>query len=213
MPERGRFLTVEGGEGAGKSTQIRHLAAFLRAKGHEVVETREPGGAEGAEQLRAVLLEAPPDRWDPIAETLIVSAARRNHVAHTIRPALDRGAWVLCDRFADSTVAYQGFGHGVPGQTLEILYDLACGPFTPDLTLILSLDPAKGLARARSRGPVTRFERLGNEFHTRVHMGFLAIAEREAERCVVIDADADEATIAARIRSVVEARAAEWDAE
>nr|WP_092782100.1 dTMP kinase [Rhodospira trueperi] len=212
---RGRFITFEGGEGMGKSTQARRLAEVLREQGLSVVETREPGGAEGAERLRNVLLEAPAECWDSISEALIVSAARRNHLRHTIRPALDKGAWVVCDRFVDSTTAYQGHGHGVDLENLEYLYDLAAGPFGPDLTLILNMDPDEGLARARSRGVVTRFEILDRDFHHRVNLGFLAIARREPERCVLVDADGDEDTVAARVLSVVRERMRSWalDAE
>jgi dTMP kinase len=212
---RGRFITFEGGEGMGKSTQARRLAEVLRERGLSVVETREPGGAEGAERLRNILLDATAECWDPMSEALIVSAARRNHLRHTIRPALDKGAWVICDRFADSTTAYQGYGHGVDCESLEYLYDLAAGPFGPDLTVILNMDPDAGLARARSRGVVTRFEILDRDFHHRVNLGFLSIAGREPERCVIVDADGEEDAVAARVLSAVEERMRAWalDAE
>lgn len=210
---RGRFITLEGGEGAGKSTQAVRLADALRARGLEVVETREPGGSEGAEALRAVLLDGDKDRWDPVCEALILAAARRSHLRATIRPALERGAWVVCDRFADSTIAYQGYGHGVAFDTLEMLYDIAAGPFGPDLTLILDVPAKTGLARAASRGVVNRFEGLDRGFHERVHLGFHDIAQRESERCRLIDALADTETVAARVLAAIENRMAEWAAD
>jgi len=210
---RGRFITLEGGEGAGKSTQARRLAATLRDRGLEVIETREPGGSEGAERLRSVLLDGAADCWDPVSEALIFAAARRNHLQHTIRPALDRGAWVICDRFADSTTAYQGYGHGVSLETLETLYDVTAGPFGPDLTLILDVPPTTGLSRAALRGVVNRFEGLDRAFHHRVHLGFHDIAVREFERCILIDAMGAEDTVAARVQAAVEARMADWAAD
>ncbi|MBB4284737.1 dTMP kinase [Roseospira goensis] len=213
MSGRGRFITLEGGEGTGKSTQARRLAQALRRRGLSVVETREPGGSPGAELLRAVLLEAPAECWDAMSEALILSAARRDHLATTIRPALARGDWVVCDRFADSTLAYQGFGHGVDPATLEQLYDLAVGPFGPDLTLVLDLDPQVGLERAKARGAETRFEHLDIGYHHRVHMGFIDIVAREPERCAMISAAGDEETVEGRILAAVEARMAEWSAD
>ncbi|MQX36979.1 dTMP kinase [Roseospira navarrensis] len=211
---RGRFITLEGGEGAGKSTQARRLATALRGHGLEVIETREPGGAPGAEHLRAALFEDPAgDRWDAVSEALILAAARRNHIRHTIRPALERGAWVVCDRFADSTTAYQGYGHGVSLETLEMLYDLAAGPFTPDLTLILDVPARFGLSRAAARGVVNRFEGLDLGFHERVHLGFHEIAAIDPERCALIDAMGDEDTVAARVMATMDARMAQWTAD
>lgn len=133
MP-RGRFITFEGGEGGGKSTQLRLLAEALRGVGREVVTTREPGGSKGAEDIRALLVTGVPDRWDGITEALLHTAARRDHLIKTVWPALDRGAWVICDRFADSTMAYQGYGHGLPLEMLDALYRTAIGDFRPDLT-------------------------------------------------------------------------------
>lgn len=186
----GRFVTVEGGEGAGKSTQLRFLAASLRADGCEVIETREPGGSPGAEAIRALLVNGETERWDGLAETLLHSAARRDHLARTVWPALERGAWVLCDRFADSTLAYQGWGHGVPPADIATVTRLVAGAFKPDLTLILDLPVEVGLARARERGAggEDRYERLGVDFHRRLREGFLAIAAAEPGRCAVIDA-------------------------
>ena len=210
---RGRFITLEGGEGTGKSTQAARLATLMRDCGLEVIETREPGGSPGAERLRAVLLDGPTDGWDPIAEALIISAARRSHLEETVKPALARGAWVVCDRFADSTMAYQGFGHGVDAGALEMLYDLVAGPFLPDLTLILDLDPRTALARAEARGGVNRFERLGTAFHHRVNLGFLDIASRDPERCALVSAQGTADDVTTRLKAVLEARMADWAAD
>ncbi|MGG5821695.1 dTMP kinase [Falsiroseomonas sp. HW251] len=187
---RGRFITFEGGEGGGKSTQVRRLAAHLSERGVPVVLTREPGGSAGAEAIRAVLLNG--QGFDPIAEAMLMFAARREHVVATIRPALDAGMWVISDRFADSTRAYQCHGQGVPGEVYRRLADLALEGLTPDLTLILDLPPEAGMARAASRGVAAdRYERLDAGFHARVRAGFLAIAAAEPARCVVLDASRD----------------------
>lgn len=198
---RGRFITFEGGEGAGKSTQVRLLADALAARRIAVLRTREPGGAPGAEEIRHLLVNGPPDRWDAQTEALLVVAARRNHLATTVWPALNAGSWVISDRFADSTMAYQGYGHGLPLDRLAELHRFAADDFAPDLTLILDLPVAEGLARATARlgatlpgkigvGGENRFERMGTEFHERLRQGFLAIAREEPQRCVVIDASA-----------------------
>jgi dTMP kinase len=202
----GRFITLEGGEGAGKSTQIARLAERLRAD-HEVVTTREPGGSPGAEMIRKLLVEGPAERWDGATEALLHFAARRDHLRTTVWPALERGAWVISDRFADSTRAYQGSGHGLDLGTLDRLYDVAVGVFRPDLTLILDLPVDTGLARAASRrGAETRYESLPRAFHERVRKGFLAIARNEPERCVAVDASQDIDTVAAAIARVVAER-------
>jgi dTMP kinase len=202
----GRFITLEGGEGAGKSTQIAKLAERLRA-GREVVATREPGGSPGAEMIRKLLVEGPAERWDGTTEALLHFAARREHLRTTVWPALERGAWVISDRFADSTRAYQGWGHGLDLETLDRLYDVAVGVFRPDLTLILDLPVDTGLARATSRrGAETRYESLPRAFHERVRAGFLAIARNEPERCAVVDASQDSDTVAAAIARVVAER-------
>jgi dTMP kinase len=202
----GRFITLEGGEGAGKSTQIVRLAEWLKGRGHEVVTTREPGGSPGAEMIRKLLVEGPAERWDGSTEALLHFAARRDHLRSTVWPALKRGAWVVSDRFADSTRAYQGYGHGLDLAMLERLYEIAVGAFWPDLTLILDLPVEAGLARAASRrGAETRYESLPRDFHERVRKGFLEIAKSESKRCAVIDASKDIETIAGAIaRSVSE---------
>lgn len=185
----GRFITFEGGEGTGKSTQAKLLAADLARAGIKVVATREPGGAPAAELIRELLLKGAPGRWDGINEALLMVAARRAHLTETIIPALTRGDWVLCDRFADSTTAYQGHGAGVPLASLEALHRLIAGDLKPDLTLLLDLPVEEGLARAHARhGDETRFEQKDIHFHKRVRRGFLAIAKQEPTRVVVIDA-------------------------
>lgn len=200
---RGRFITLEGGEGAGKSTQASRLAGVLRASGAEVVLTREPGGSPGAEEIRALLVDGDVARWDAVTETLLHFAARRDHLLNTIAPALDRGAWVISDRFVDSTVAYQGYGHGVPLKLIDELARICIADRRPDLTLILDLPVAVGLARANRRGTAEdRYERMNDEFHARVRDGFREIARREPSRCVVVDASGD---VEAVHRAVVEA--------
>jgi len=202
-----RFITVEGGEGAGKSTQARRLAAALRDKGLEVVETREPGGSPGAEEIRRLLTTGEVGRWSPMAETLLNFAARADHIRRTIRPGLAAGRWVISDRFADSTMAYQGYGHGVDRGFIAHLAETVLGPLKPDLTLVFDLPVEQGLARAaRRRGIEDRYEKMGSDFHEALRKGFLAIAEAEPERCVLIDASGDEAATWARIAAAVSQR-------
>lgn len=201
----GRFITFEGGEGAGKSSQARRLAAALKTDGREVVLTREPGGAPGAELIRGLLVEGD-QRWDPVTEALLHFAARREHLESTIRPALARGAWVVCDRFADSTVAYQSYGLGVERAIIRRLHRDVVGDTNPDLTLILDIDPREGLARAARTRSQDRYERMDVEFHRKLRLGFLAIARREPDRCVVIDAAQDMERIHSEIRSIVRKR-------
>jgi len=204
---RGRFITLEGGEGAGKSTQIGRLKAWLEKRGRTVAATREPGGSPGAEMIRKLLVEGPVERWDGTTEALLHFAARREHLRSTVWPALARGDWVLSDRFADSTLAYQGHGHGVDARIFVELYAVAVGDFRPDLTLILDLPIEIGLARASARrGSETRYESLPRDFHARVRAGFLDIAARDPKRCVVIDARADIDAVAAAITRAVQER-------
>ena len=206
---KGRFITLEGGEGAGKSTQARRLAERLRAAGHEVALTREPGGSPGAETIRELLVTGGADRWSPVTEALLMYAARRDHIERTIAPALERGAWVVSDRFADSTRAYQGAGGGVPASFIQALERYVLGELRPDLTLILDLPVEAGHARiARRNHAETRFEAKGDAFHQRLREGFLAIARVEADRCVVIDAAAAPKAVAEAIWSAVQARLA-----
>jgi dTMP kinase len=205
--KRGKFITVEGGEGAGKSTQVRRLVEALGRAGIEALATREPGGSPGAEAIRSLLLEGETERWDAVGETLLFFAARRDHINQTIRPALDAGKWVICDRFTDSTIAYQGYGHGLPLADLTALQRFALGDFAPDLTLILDLPVTEGLVRAANRpGTADRFERLDQAFHQRLRVGFLAIAKAELERCAVIDAAGDVDTVHRAILAAVSTR-------
>jgi dTMP kinase len=207
---KGRFITFEGGEGAGKSTQVRRLAEILRPRG-EVVVTREPGGSPGAEAIRALLVNGPVDRWSPITETLLMYAARRDHIERVIAPALDRGAWVICDRFHDSTRAYQGGAGGAPAALIRALEAEVVGSRAPDLTLILDIPVAVGLARAAGRGQGEgRFEAKGEAFHERLRAAYQAIAAAEPARCRLIDADADVDTVASRVTATVLER---WGAD
>ena len=187
----GRFITFEGGEGAGKSTQIRLLAARLREVAREVVVTREPGGTPLAEKLRAVILSGGAKQFGPLGEAMLFSAARIDHIDRIIRPALSRGAYVLCDRFADSTRAYQGAKGGVDPTMLKAMEMVALAGVTPELTFILDLPPEIGLERARHRrgeGQADRFESEDTAFHAQLRQKFLDIAEAEPKRCCVIDA-------------------------
>ena len=203
---RGRFITLEGGEGTGKSTQALILAERLRGRGLEVVTTREPGGSPGAEQLRALLLQGEAERWSPVTETLLMYAARADHLERLIRPALERGDWVVCDRFFDSTRAYQGMAGGAPE---ALLYDLereVVRKDRPDLTLVLDLPADQGLARAAGRNLFDRFEAMDRGFHERLRQGFLAIAKAEPQRCVVVDASGGVETVAEAVWMAVEGR-------
>jgi dTMP kinase len=203
----GKFITFEGGEGAGKSTQLKHLAARLEEAGREVVATREPGGSPGAEDIRALVLRGQADRWSPVTETLLMYAARRDHVERVIRPALARGAWVVCDRFADSTRAYQGAAGGTDPALIAALETHILEATRPDLTLIFDLPVDLGLQRSHARaGPDMRFESKGQAFHQRLREAFLAIAEAEPGRCAVVDATGSLDAVAAAVWAAVEAR-------
>lgn len=206
-PRPGRFVTLEGGEGAGKSTQIARLKAALEATGLRVLATREPGGSPAGERIRKLLVEGEPGSLTPMTEALLNFAQRAEHLAQTVRPALARGEWVISDRFADSTMAYQGYGHGLGRKPIAALYKLVCGDLAPDLTLILDVPVALGLARAASRrGQETRFERMGPAFHERLRQGFLDIAKREPGRCAVIDAAPGPDAVTADILTAVRRR-------
>lgn len=200
----GRFISLEGGEGTGKSTQVRRLAATLQKRGIAVLTTREPGGSPGAEEIRALMVNGEPGRWDAMTETLLAYAARADHVTRTIGPALLAGTWVITDRFSDSTFAYQGAGRGMDRETIRRIDSAVLDDFKPDLTLILDLDAGVGLERAKVRATgENRFEKFGVEFHERLRQAFLEIARRNPDRCRVIDASGSEDAVANAIFEVV----------
>jgi dTMP kinase len=206
---QGTFITFEGGEGGGKSTQVKRLAGVLQKQAYNVLLTREPGGATGAELIRGLLLQGDPGRWDGTTEMLLHYAARRDHMAQTVWPALARGQVVISDRFADSTMAYQGFGHGLDRNSIAAVHHASLGDFQPDLTLILDLPVEIGLARALSRPDMAkssaedRYERMGKDFHERLRQGFLTIAHENPKRCKVIDASRDIDSIQADVVAAV----------
>ena len=203
----GRFITLEGGEGTGKSTQVRRLAAALQAKGLHVLATREPGGSPGAEEIRKLMVEGEPGRWDAITETLLAYAARADHVRATIGPALLEGKWVISDRFSDSTFAYQGAGRGLDRETIRRIDSAVLDDFAPDLTLVLDLDSKLGLQRALARGGAeNRFERFDGDFHERLRQSFLDIARRHPDRCRLVDAGGTEDQVAEAIWTAVSRR-------
>ncbi len=210
---RGRFITFEGGEGAGKSTQVRRLVARLQNEGLDVVSTREPGGSPGAEAIRNLVLKGDADRWSPVTETLLMYGARRDHIERTIQPALTRGAWVICDRFADSTRAYQGGAGGVEPALISALEAHVLADVRPDLTLVFDLPVEVGLARAESFANAaghaeTRFESKGLAFHERLRTAFLAIAKAEPNRCALIDASGTIEEVEAQVWAMVSDRLA-----
>ena len=193
MRDRGLFITLEGGEGSGKTTQIRLLSEVLQEKGHEVVITREPGGTPESEKIRSLLVHREGGNWSPMAECLLLFAGRVMHVDTLIKPALAAGKIVISDRFADSTRVYQGYGHGLALAAIEGVNSLALGDFAPDLTFIMDIPVEEGLKRAGKRlsgdgSGEDRFERLGIVFHEKIRQGYLEIAKRDPQRCIVIDA-------------------------
>ncbi len=200
---RGLFITFEGVEGCGKTTQIERLRQHLEAQGHTVLMTREPGGTPIAEAIRELLLDPAHDALSPAAELLLYEAARAQHVDERIRPALESGTTVLCDRFADSTTAYQGAGRGLPREELEHLHRIATGDVWPDLTIVIDLPVEAGLARARARGRADRMEQQDVAFHERVRQGFLELAARNPERVRIIDGTQSIDEIAAAIRALL----------
>lgn len=204
---RGRFITFEGGEGAGKTTQARLLAERLRERGIDTVQTREPGGSPGAEEIRAIAVSGDAERWSARTETLLMYASRSDHLERKILPALEEGKWVVCDRFADSSRAYQGAGGGAPESLIEALDKHVVGDNQPNLTVVFDIPVEVGLDRAFGRGLFeTRFESKGLEFHQKLREGFLAVAERHPERCVVLDATGEVEEVAERLWAVVEER-------
>jgi dTMP kinase len=201
---RGKFISLEGGEGAGKSTQIAPLVAWLAERGISTKVTREPGGSPGAEEIRNLLVTGDPSRWSPITEALLLYAARRDHVERTIEPALAAGSWVLCDRFADSSVAYQGFAYGLGDHWVHTLHESVLGNFWPDATLILDVPVETGLARAKMRhGDEDRYERMGHAFHEKLREGYITIAARSPLRCTLIDASREPAAVQTDMRAAL----------
>ena len=203
----GRFITLEGGEGSGKSTQAKRLAATLQAKGLPALTTREPGGSPGAEEIRALLVQGEPGRWDALTETLLLYAARADHVRHTIGPALKTGKWVISDRFNDSSFVYQGIGRGVARETIRRIDSVVLDDFKPDFTLVLDIDVDTGLKRAATRGgKENRFENFDRDFHERLRQGFIEIAKRHPDRCALIDAAGTPDAVAAAIWAAISRR-------
>lgn len=198
----GRFITFEGIDGAGKSTQARRLVETLRREGREIVATREPGGSPGAEEIRRLLVEGDPARWSPETEILLFTAARRDHLERTIRPALRAGRIVVCDRFADSTRVYQGATRGDLRRFVDLLHEEAIG-IEPDLTLIIDMEPGEALARGRARATAEdRFEEMGDGFQATLRRGYLQLASDFPGRCAVIDGHGTAEDIAARVKAV-----------
>lgn len=207
MSARGRFITLEGGEGVGKTTLAKHLRAHLETQGVEVVLTREPGGSPAAELLRETLYGPSAPHWAPIPETLLLFAARAAHLDETIRPALARGAWVICDRFNDSTLAYQGMLGGVDKAFLSDLAGRVIAADHPDLTFMLDLDPAVSRTRAEQRGEVlTRYDSAPPAFHASLRAAFLEIAKANPARCCVLDAATAPELIALQALNVIAQR-------
>jgi dTMP kinase len=206
--DNGRFISLEGGEGAGKSTQANKLKKYLESKGKEVVLTREPGGSLGAEQLRNLLVSGKEDRWDPISETLILYAARREHWVKTIQPSLCQGSWVISDRFSDSTIVYQGFGKGVDRDLIEDLHLLTLGKIYPDLTFFLDIPAELGLKRSSHRDKKTetldtRFENMNLAFHERLRNGFKTLSVNNPGRIISIDAKGSSKTVTTNIINIL----------
>lgn len=200
----GRFISFEGGEGSGKSTQALLLAENMRNSGQTIVLTREPGGTEGAEAIRSLLVNGDPDRWSPWSEACLVNAARADHLARVIRPALARGYTVICDRFVDSTRAYQGAAKGLADGDLCTLHRLACGDTWPDLTIVLTIDPVLGLHRAGARhAGEDRFEAHGASFHARIAAFFDNLSDLEPQRCKGLTADQPQDALATAIATLV----------
>lgn len=208
----GKFVTFEGGEGVGKTTQIHCAKIYLEDQGLEVVLTREPGGTYGAEAIRELLLSGTQDRWSGMTELLLMYAARLDHVEKFIKPALSRGVWVLCDRFSDSSTAYQGYARGLGVERVRELHKLALDGFMPDLTLVLDLDPILAHKRVETRAEeLTRFDTESLEFHKSIRKAFLEIAKNDPKRVKVIDAAQDRERIAKDIEACLRPLIADGD--
>ncbi len=199
----GRFITLEGGEGAGKSTQIQVVKDYLEARGIDVIVTREPGGTTGGQEIRNLLVSGDKDKWSPLSETLLILADRAAHLERVIRPALADGKYVVCDRFFDSTRAYQGIAGGLGLEVIHQLQQPVLGTTLPDVTLLLDIDPEKGLSRAQERGGDLRFESKTLAYHQTLRQAFLDFAKQEPERMVVIDADREIEAVSADIITVL----------
>jgi dTMP kinase len=202
----GRFITLEGGEGAGKSTQIQVIKDYLLARGNEVVVTREPGGTSEGQEIRDLLVRGDKDKWSPLSETLLILADRATHLERVIRPALAEGKYVVCDRFFDSTRAYQGVAGGLGLDVVHNLQQPVLGATLPDVTLLLDIDPEKGLRRAQERGGELRFESKTLAYHRTLRNAFLDFAAQEPDRIFVIDADRDIEAVSADILAVLDKR-------
>ena len=199
----GRFITLEGGEGAGKSSQIQVVKDYLEARGIDVVVTREPGGTPVGQEIRNLLVSGDKDKWSPLSETLLILADRAAHLERVIRPALADGKYVVCDRFFDSTRAYQGIAGGLGVEVIHNLQQPVLGTTLPDVTLLLDIDPEKGLSRAQERGGDLRFESKTLAYHQTLRQAFLDFAKQEPERMVVIDADRDIEAVSTDIITVL----------
>ena len=207
----GQFITFEGGEGAGKTTQAKMLADALEAVGVEVILTREPGGTFGAESIRKLVLEGTDDRWSGMTELLLMYAARIDHVEKLIKPALERGAWVISDRFSDSSLAYQGYARGMGVETVRSVHEVVKQGFNPDLTLVFDMDVYLSLKRVETRAfeqdeDLSRFDKAGQDFHIKIRDAFLDIARTEPDRVKVVNADGSRAAVHARILNTLTAR-------
>lgn len=203
----GKFISFEGGEGSGKSTQLSLLKEAYHKAGIEFISTREPGGSVGAERIRSLLVSGEIDSFDPLSETILFNAARADHINLVIKPSLAEGKLVICDRFLDSTVVYQGIGKGLGVEYVKNIHRIFFGNFMPDLTIILDISPEEGLARAGGRNhDENRFERLDIEFHRKIRGGFLDIAKAEPERCAVLDATQEASILHLQIVKVINMR-------
>ncbi len=192
----GQFISFEGGEGSGKSTQLKMLTLAFEKSGLPFISTREPGGSKGAEKIRSLLVSGEVDSWDSLTETLLFNAARCDHISRVVKPAISEGKTIICDRFLDSTIVYQGIGKGLGTDYIKNLHHMIFGNFMPNLTIILDINPEDGLKRAGGRNhDENRFEKLDIEFHKLIRAGFLNIAKQEPERCVVLDATQEVETI------------------
>jgi dTMP kinase len=204
---RNQFITFEGGEGSGKSTQINLLHNFLIEKGKDVVSTREPGGTPSAEIIRDLLTKGDADRWSPATEALLMWAARSEHVEKLIKPSLDKGKWVLCDRFYHSTYAYQGVGHNLGIENMRIIKKIIIGEITPNLTFILDIDPVNGIGRTKNRvSNEDRFEKMNLTFHNNLRKAFIQFSKKNPKRFIVIDAELSLEKISEIISSEVQTR-------